>query len=224
MPKIALCTILLLLITLHSGRADGIAKNATDVIMPDEHITQEMPDDPSESSLHEQREDVAIEPPPAKTPITYRGFAMAGYGDGSSWAGGTGLGLSFSPITTWQKAGQLTPGIEFTSTYWSGRRGNYNIRRMHDVGATAMLRWESREPHRGLFLEGGFGIHRLSETRFYTKNLGRHTQAGSNIAIGYHIPRTSLELSIRGRHLSNAGTNTNNSGINQLVARLAYRF
>ena len=161
---------------------------------------------------------------PAQRKITYRPFAMGGYGDGSSWAGGGGLGLSFAPIQRWKRPSILTPGIEITHTYWSGRSGSYETSKMRDTGITLLLRLDAQPNHRGLFAEAGFGLHQHTETRFYSKNLGRHTQAGSNAAIGYYIPRTPLEISVRVRHLSNARTKPDNSGINQIQLRIATRF
>ena len=157
-------------------------------------------------------------------PVEYRIFGMGGYGNGSSWAAGAGAGLAFAPIERWSDFARITPGMEVSATYWSGRSGTHNISRLRDIGLTLLLRFEPHKPNKGFFFEGGFGLHQLSETRFYSKNLGRHSQAGSNIAIGYYIPRTPFEVSIRGRHLSNARTRKDNSGINQLVLRIATYF
>jgi len=161
---------------------------------------------------------------PPSPSYDYRAILMGGYGNGSSWSIGTGLGISWAPIQRWPGPGIITPGIEITSTYWSGRQGRYKIDRLRDTGVTFLLRLESYEQYKGLFLEGGIGLHQLSETRFYSKKLGRHSQIGSNIAMGYYIPRTPLELSVRVRHLSNAGTKSDNSGLNQMIVRLAARF
>jgi hypothetical protein len=156
--------------------------------------------------------------------IPYRVFGMVGYGDGSSWAGGLGVGISFPPIEQWKGPGAFYPCIEATYTYWSGSKGIYNNGVLKDAGFTILLRNDIKQLHHGVFLEGGFGLHHMSAKQFSNKNIGGHRQASSNLAIGWYVPNTSLEISIRIRHLSNAGTRQDNSGVNQGVLRIAMRF
>ncbi|HSF91084.1 MAG TPA: acyloxyacyl hydrolase, partial [Paracoccaceae bacterium] len=61
--------------------------------------------------------------------------------------------------------------------------------------------------------------------RIEGKELGRHWQAGTNIGVGLLFPRAErFEMGLRLRHLSNAGTDEFNWGVNQLLLRVGVRF
>ena len=109
---------------------------------------------------------------------------------------------------------------------WRGTQAR-NIPGAHqnlmDVGLTPVLRFQ-RDDGRGLYAEGGVGVHLLS--KLYNNNddqLSTAFQFGDHIAVGYVFDK-NWEVALRMQHFSNGGIKEPNSGVNFAEVRLSYRF
>ena len=74
---------------------------------------------------------------------------------------------------------------------------------------------------RGPYLDGGIGLHVLSESRISSAvEFSTRFQFGDHLGAGYRVGR--YDLSMRIQHLSNAGIRNPNPGINFLYLRFQY--
>jgi len=162
-------------------------------------------------------------PVAAESSASARVFVSGGVGDSGAAGSAAGFARLFAPFAQWPGAGTLCPGWELSGSFWSGDEPRYNADQLRELGLSLLLRLQGDTPHTGLFLEGAVGLHYLAETRFENNNLGIHAQAGTSLALGWYVPATQLELSLRGRHLSNGGLDRNNAGFNEISLRVAIR-
>ncbi len=164
--------------------------------------------------------------PQRRRPLT--AVAAVGRSDGEVVVGMIALDYHFD----WQRAigkhGVISPYCEFLLGYWEGEEGHTGVTSLHEAGLSLLLRYRYiRQPLATFhpYIDAGVGLHYLTEDRIEGKELGRNWQAGSNIGIGLLFPRDErFELGLRLRHLSNAGTDDFNWGVNQLLARFGVRF
>jgi len=87
-----------------------------------------------------------------------------------------------------------------------------------DVNITSILRLQWRQ---GMTIEGGVGAHLLGN--FPKRRLSSAFQFGSLVGVGYPLIRDVL-LGIRFQHLSNAGINAPNGGINMYLLHIEYNY
>jgi len=93
-----------------------------------------------------------------------------------------------------------------------------------EIGLTPVVRFQ-RNSLRGVYVEGGLGVHLLSRSRIGDKRLGTLVQFGSGVGVGMRFgDRGQYDLSYRYQHLSNAGIQRPNNGINFNQIRYRYQF
>ncbi|RTK97467.1 MAG: acyloxyacyl hydrolase [Lysobacterales bacterium] len=103
------------------------------------------------------------------------------------------------------------------------RSGAHDI---NQIGLTPVFRLQERQP--GAFspyAEIGIGVHFLSSTRLNDeRKFGSSFQFGDHVGIGFTFgPDQAYDLGYRFQHLSNAGLNSENSGINFHELRFGMR-
>ncbi len=166
------------------------------------------------------------EPVPPRRPLT--AVAAVGRSDGEVVVGMIAVDYHFDWYRTFGRHGFVNPYSELLLSYWEGEEGHTGVSSLHEAGISLLLRYScTRLPLSTIrpYIDAGFGLHYLTEDRIEGKELGRHWQAGSNIGVGLLFPRDErFELGLRLRHLSNAGTDEFNWGVNQLLARFGVRF
>lgn len=155
-------------------------------------------------------------------------FASFGMSDGKVLAASIGTDIHFGRQWNPGPHGRITTYGEFLLGYWEGEEGHTGVTSLHEAGVSFFARY--RHLHSPLswirpFADLGAGLHYLTEDRIENKELGRHWQAGSNIGVGILFGREErLEIGVRLRHLSNAGTDEINWGVNQIQGRIGLRF
>ncbi len=163
-----------------------------------------------------------------RTRLPLAAFASFGQSDGKVLVAIIGAAYHFDVEKAFGERGLLKPRVEFELSYWQGVSGHTGIRNLHETGLTAFGRYQFQRSQNSTirpYTELGLGLHYITEDRIESKELGRNWLAGSNIGAGILIGRNErLEAGIRIRHLSNAGTDEINWGVNQILGRLALRF
>jgi len=92
-----------------------------------------------------------------------------------------------------------------------------------DIGLTPTFRYQ-RHDRRGLYAEGGIGVHYLSEVWDNSgKSLSTRFQFGDHFGAGY-VFDNGLDLGFRFQHHSNGGIKKPNDGANFLILRAAFPF
>ena len=92
-----------------------------------------------------------------------------------------------------------------------------------DIGFTPVFRWQN-DNKRGLYFEGGIGVHRLS--KLYDndgRRLSTLFQFGDHIGAGY-VFDNQWEIGAKIQHFSNGGYKKPNSGVNFIEIKAAYHF
>lgn len=133
------------------------------------------------------------------------------------------FGVQWLPMGNWH----LGAYVEFTVGYWDNKSPRATHGSLWDVGLTPVLRiQQTAKSVVSPFLEGGIGVHYLSET-----SVSVDRRFGCNFSFGDHVgagitfgPRNAFELMYRYQHLSNAGICSPNQGINFNEIRLGYWF
>jgi hypothetical protein len=133
------------------------------------------------------------------------------------------FGVQWLPMGNWH----LGAYVEFTVGYWDNKSPRATHGSLWDVGLTPVLRIQQTDKSVvSPFLEGGIGVHYLSET-----SVSVDRRFGCNFSFGDHVgagitfgPRNAFELMYRYQHLSNAGICSPNQGINFNEIRLGYWF
>ena len=133
------------------------------------------------------------------------------------------FGVQWLPMGNWH----LGAYVEFTVGYWDNKSPRATHGSLWDVGLTPVLRIQQTDKSVvSPFLEGGIGVHYLSET-----SVSVDRRFGCNFSFGDHLgagitfgPRNAFELMYRYQHLSNAGICSPNQGINFNEIRLGYWF
>ncbi len=116
-----------------------------------------------------------------------------------------------------------TPYIEALGAYWSGHPGWTRVDTLKEAGLTAVVRTIHHDTVIPTpYLDLGLGVHYLTEDRIENKLFGSDVLFGSNIGIGMLFGRDGrFDVGFRARHLSNAGIDEINWGINFYMVRLA---
>ncbi len=169
-----------------------------------------------------------VSPTSGRKHLPLAAFASFGKSDGKVLVALIGAAYHFNVEKTFGERGLLTPRVEVELSYWQGVSGHSGISSLHEAGLTAFGRYQfQRSPYSTIrpYAELGLGLHYITEDRIESKELGRNWLAGSNFGAGILIGRNErFEAGIRIRHLSNAGTDEFNWGVNQILGRLAVRF
>ena len=110
--------------------------------------------------------------------------------------------------------------------HWRGR-AYQNVMGQHqditDIGLTPVFRWQADE-RKGWYLEGGIGVHLLSELYENDGNsLSTRFQFGDHVGAGY-VLGNGWDLGLKLQHFSNGGIKTPNSGVNFIVFKAARAF
>jgi len=93
-----------------------------------------------------------------------------------------------------------------------------------EIGLTPVFRLQPNEL-KGPYLEGGIGMHLLSQSMLADKRFGTRFQFGEHVGVGFRFGATSaFDLGYRFQHLSNADIKRPNNGINFHQVRLQYHF
>ncbi len=105
--------------------------------------------------------------------------------------------------------------------YW--RTGNSDVvtREVYEIGVSPVVRLEAEGAGSRPYLEGGLGLHLLSDDTVGNRDLGSDYHFASHIGVGW-ITETGFRLGLRIQHQSNAGLEKPNRGINLAVLNLAY--
>lgn len=130
----------------------------------------------------------------------------------------------------WFKTGNwhLNGYSEGSLAYWDGKKGNTGNDGLVDVGLTPfILHWEKIPVGSGWFpfVGAGVGLHILSEQGISDQNMGQLVQFGSHFDMGVRFGQNGhYGVGYRFQHLSNAGINDDNDGINLNYLRFTYYF
>lgn len=121
----------------------------------------------------------------------------------------------------------LNAYIEASLSHWDGEKGRTDNDSLIDGSITPVLRYQAHTPIFGVipYLEGGVGLHGLSEDRLGDRDFGTQFAFGSHMGTGVRFgPAGRFDLGYRYQHVSNAGLADPNPGINFHLLRLAYHF
>lgn len=121
---------------------------------------------------------------------------------------------------SWHVTGQWEAGIG----YWDASPGTTGNDSVTEVSLTPVFRLVPRQLSKNgtPYIEGGAGIHLLSDDTIENKDIGTSLQFGPLIGLGVSFEH--FEIGYRLRHLSNAGLDDNNPGVNFHMIRLGYRY
>lgn len=111
--------------------------------------------------------------------------------------------------------------------HWRGDESDAGNSTITTVGVTPVFRLQPHAAVNGMrpFLELGVGPHFLSDQSIGDKEFGTSLNFGSHLGIGALFgDRGQYELSYRFQHLSNAGIERPNPGINFHLVRFSYRY
>ena len=139
--------------------------------------------------------------------------AAAGWQWGRGWSLPAGLHLS----SHW----------ELSLSYWDGDEGRTGNDTLVEGGVTPVFYIHSEAKPLGItpYIEGGAGMHLMSETELGDKDFDILFTFGSHAGAGFRFgPQDRIELGYRFQHLSNAGLGDPNPGINFHLIRLLYYF
>lgn len=113
---------------------------------------------------------------------------------------------------------------DLTLAQWQGQRFQ-DVPGRHQnitaIGLTPVFRWQDNS-RRGWYLEGGIGVHYLSE--LYDNDgdqLSTRWQFGDHVGLGY-VFQNKMDLSVKIQHFSNGSFKKPNDGANFAVIRLSY--
>jgi lipid A 3-O-deacylase len=151
-------------------------------------------------------------------------------GNGNGTVETIAVAYEFYPDTIWleTKNAVLIPYVELLAAYWESEEGHTGVTSLHEGGLSGYVRY-IRQGGEGTiwrpYIDFGIGLHYMTEDRIEGKELGKQWLAGSNIGAGIVMGKAQrFDLGIRYRHLSNAGTEEINWGINHSMIRAALRF
>jgi len=133
--------------------------------------------------------------------------------------GTRGIDLSWRVGAQWKQHLRWLPA-ERWSFYWDASLGEWQSESgsVSDVGITPTFRYGDE---RGLYLDGGIGVHWLSDTKIGPLvELSTRFQFGDHLGVGWRFKH--YDLSMRLQHLSNAGIHNPNPGVNFLQLRIQY--
>ncbi len=128
-----------------------------------------------------------------------------------------------SPWSTsngWQGTGFWDLSLAQWRTREAGRR--YSVT---DVGITPTVRFEGTRGGAKPYAEAGLGLHYLSDTLVYpSRPFSSHLQFGTHLGLGVRFgDKGQFDIGYRFQHLSNAGIDKPNPGIDLHLIRLQIR-
>jgi len=148
------------------------------------------------------------------------GFGMTA-GDGES-IGVIRLGVH----KDWEKR-WFADSSWFLTGRWEAELGHWGDGGSADLSITPILQLKpsSADSKSHPFLEVGIGPHILAEDDMNDKKMGGNFHFGSHVGVGYRFgDQNNWELSYRLQHLSNAGIEDKNPGVEFHLIRLGYSF
>ena len=169
-----------------------------------------------------------VSTPRASGPSQHGISLMLGNGNGTVET--IGVAYEFYPDTIWLETEKavLIPYVELLAAYWESEEGHTGVTSLHEGGLSCYARYIRRGGEGTIYrpyIDFGLGLHYVTEDRIEGKELGKQWLAGSNIGAGIVMGKAQrFDLGIRYRHLSNAGTEEINWGINHSMIRAALRF
>ncbi|MDH5535742.1 MAG: acyloxyacyl hydrolase [Betaproteobacteria bacterium] len=108
--------------------------------------------------------------------------------------------------------------------YWRRNAAAGQDADLAEIGLTPVLRFQQTSG-RGLYVEGGFGVHLLSRSHIGDLRLGTLVQFGSSIEVGFRFgDKGQYDLSVCYQHLSNADIKQPNDGIDFNQIRFRHHF
>jgi lipid A 3-O-deacylase len=163
------------------------------------------------------------------------GFAADRLVDAASFEAGAGAKVQMVRLgaqSDWNRSWFAANGRHL-SGYWDASlaqwRGNAyrNVPGQHQnitvVGLTPVFRYQ-RDDNKGLYLEGGIGVHLFSQLYNNDDNqLSTAFQFGDHIGLGYVLDN-KWEIGAKVQHFSNGGIKRPNSGVNWFVVKASYHF
>ena len=112
--------------------------------------------------------------------------------------------------------------------YWDGEDQDGRGSDLYELALTPVFRYQGSEFGTSAwssFAELGVGVHLLSETRIADLDLSSNLQFGSLIGFGVSFGEMRrFELGYRFQHISNAGIEEPNDGIDLHLLRFLYRY
>ena len=124
---------------------------------------------------------------------------------------------------TWHLGGYWEAG----ASHWRGDESPDGNDSITEVGVTPVFRLQPHAPSGGIrpYLELGIGAHLFSARSLGDKEFGTALNFGSHLGAGVRFgAREQFELDYRFQHLSNAGLEDPNLGINFHLLRFTYRY
>ncbi|NDU89100.1 acyloxyacyl hydrolase [Ferrovum myxofaciens] len=124
----------------------------------------------------------------------------------------------------WALSGYWDAGVG----HWTPHAASGGNHEINDYGITPVFRYAPTNPSGNCipFLEGGIGAHYLSQHDIYEgHNMSTHFQFGDHIGAGVTLgPQHDWDVMVRFQHLSNAGLQNPNPGIDFLQLRVSHWF
>jgi hypothetical protein len=150
------------------------------------------------------------------------------YGTGSDDVRRLGLSARWDWDRRWFEEGDwhVTGHWEASASHWDGDAGRTGTDSLTEAGFTPVFRAQSHRPVGGAwpYLEAGIGVHLLSSTQLGDRRFSTAVQFGDLVGLGLRFGEAGrFELGYRLQHLSNAGIDHPNAGINFHLLQLSYR-
>lgn len=133
----------------------------------------------------------------------------------------------------WGRGWSLPAGLylsghwELSLSYWDGDEGRTGNDALVEGGFAPVFYIHSQARPFGItpYIEGGVGIHLMSESELGDRDFDILFTFGSHAGAGFRFgPQDQFELGYRFQHLSNAGLGDPNPGINFHLIKLLYYF
>lgn len=136
------------------------------------------------------------------------------------------VGLNWNWDRTWFNEGSwhVTGRWEAAVGVWDANNGSTGNDSVTEVSLTPVFRLVPKQSSGNgtPYFEGGIGAHLLSDDKIENKELGTSFQFGT--LLGFGMSFGQFEVGYRIKHLSNAGLDDKNPGINFHMIRFGYRF
>lgn len=119
------------------------------------------------------------------------------------------------------ETGYLTGHWTGAYTYWESQ----NSVNTHSFSASPVLTYEFGQPNGDIvpFVEAGIGLMWFNRNKVEDRNLGSKTNLEDRIGVGVRLYEQHT-IGIQALHYSNAGTNSNNAGIESYNLYYRYHF
>lgn len=112
--------------------------------------------------------------------------------------------------------------------YWDSDKGGARHDSLAEISLTPVFRLESKNARAGGFspyIEGGIGLHLLSNTSIGNRKLSTMVQIGSLVGAGFRFGEAGrYQVGYRYQHISNGSVKTPNDGMNLNEIRFGIDF